>query len=466
MNNQFLDSLAKYLRETLTVVLLSALLLLSPVALASEEASSADVVGEVSLLLGKAYIDVDGQARKALRVGSEIRVSDRIVTGASGHVHIRFIDQALVSVRPSSRLDVVRYDFKQSRPEDSSVKFHLREGVTRAISGEAAKAARQRFRLNTPIAAIGVRGTDFVVSATQKTTRALVNEGAIVLAPYSSACSAESYGPCALNAVELTDNSLQLIELEGTALAPQLLPAPHERDPSGLRDDVEVAVANNASEDEGDTKTISSGVYLESVTSTKVTAEAAIAAPALSLAAKGPDFTPGAQAEFSALSSKQLVWGRWADGEGDLERITTSFEQASIDRKVTVGNDDYILFRSENDGTRVERGLGFVSFALDSAQAFYSSDSGVVAMQVKGGSLGIDFEQSRFSTELNLFHGLTGSVNFAADGRISDGGYFNSRSDTQRIAGSVTTDGNEAGYFFERQLQGGGIQGLTLWDRQ
>ena len=51
----------------------------------------------------------------------------------------------------------------------------------------AAESARDRFRLNTPIAAIGVRGTDFVVSATQNSIMAVVNAGAIVVSPFSGA---------------------------------------------------------------------------------------------------------------------------------------------------------------------------------------------------------------------------------------------------------------------------------------
>ena len=49
----------------------------------------------------------------------------------------------------------------EANPSDSQVKLNLIEGTARAVSGEAAKAAKERFRLNTPIAAIGVRGTDY-----------------------------------------------------------------------------------------------------------------------------------------------------------------------------------------------------------------------------------------------------------------------------------------------------------------
>ena len=87
-------------------------------------------------------------------------------------------------------------------------------------------------------------------------------------------------------------------------------------------------------------------------------------------------------------------------------------------------------------------------------------------MQVNGGKFDIDFQENRFATELYLNHDTTGPVDFIASGLLYDGGYFHSSSDTQRIAGAVSLDGTEAGYFFERQLQDGSISGLTLWDSQ
>ena len=104
-----------------------------------------------------------------------------------------------------------------------------------------------------------------------------------------------------------------------------------------------------------------------------------------------------------------------------------------------------------------------VSFSLASAQAFYSSETGVVAMQVTGGALDIDFQGNRFATILSLNHSATGAVDFLASGSLFDGGFFHSRSDTQNIAGAVSIDGTEAGYFFDKQLDNGSIQGLTLW---
>ncbi|HRD85646.1 MAG TPA: FecR domain-containing protein, partial [Rubrivivax sp.] len=53
-----------------------------------------------------------------------------------------------------------------------------------------------RFRLNTPLAAIGVRGTDFIVQTTDQGVRATVADGAIVVGALGGACSAAGLGPC------------------------------------------------------------------------------------------------------------------------------------------------------------------------------------------------------------------------------------------------------------------------------
>ena len=436
-------------------------------------AETAAPVGKVNLVLGKAYLESADKPRQRVRPGTQIHVTDQIVTEANGHVHIEFADSALVSVRPDSLLEIVRYDWDAANPEQSSIKLNLVEGVTRAISGEGARAARERFRLNTPIAAIGVRGTDFVVSATGQSVRALVNEGAIVVAPFSNDCLAANFGPCATNAVELTQESLQVVQLDGNTPLPRLVPAPDERGPLS-REEVEVANADTSADD----KTVGTGVYLESVTSRKVTEVASNTVvptpptPPIPPVTVLPDFTPSSPDLGVALASNQLAWGRWTDGQGSRERITTAREEAALGRNITVGSAlqegfgvEYGLFRTENGSQRVAD-LGVVSFGLDSAQAFYHSATGVVAMQVNSGSLNIDFNQNTFSTQLGLSHAMTGAVDFVAADRIRDGGTFFSNSDTQKMAGAVSLDGAEAGYFFEKQLSDGNVKGLTLWDKQ
>lgn len=478
--SQFFVNMRKILRirlATLAWLLASPVLFAGP--LAAQEAGQGAAVGTVSLVLGKAWVEAADGDRQTIKSGHRVQIGDLVETASNGHVHIRFDDKALVSVRPDSQLQVVRYDYDPLRPEQSSVKFNLLEGVTRSISGDAAHAARQRFRLNTPIAAIGVRGTDFVVSASQQTVRALVNEGAIVVAPFSSDCLADDFGPCAINAVELTGTSLQMVELDSETSLPRLMPATHEREPQMMQQEVQLALAAVDTGGEAAEKTAGTDVYLENVTSRKVAAEVASVGgtstprpeptPPPQVPVTEPDFTPEAPVPVPDLTSRQLVWawGRWAGAIGSGERITLDYEVARTGREVTVGNLDYTLFREPTGGgEHVRDGLGIIGFNLHSAQAAYNNGNGVFVMQVRGGELSIDFDNLRFATRLDLNHSLTGDVRFTADGRVFQNGIFNSVSETQRMAGAVTLDGQEAGYFFEKQLENGGVSGLTLWDKK
>jgi len=452
--------------------------------------ANAGTIGHVNFILGRAYVEAPTESRESLRVDSALRVGDRITTGTNGHVHIEFEDGAFVSVRPNSRLEIVNYDFNAERPELSSVKFNLEEGVTRAISGQAAKSAREQFRLNTPIAAIGVRGTDFVVSATDTTVRALVTEGVIVMAPFSAECSADGTGPCGANGVELAGQSMQILQQDGIAALPQLLPQPVNTDVSAFSNEAALASADTADAESADKKAANE-TFLDVVVLSNATAEtddivvatAPITTTPSTPTTPGtlptttppvtapqtptvPDFTPTVPVTTAAVSTQQLVWGRYAATAQPADVMTLSFAEASEGREVTVGDFEVALFRDESALQRVDRGLGVVSFQLNSAQAQYDSANGVVAMQVSDGALAIDFQESTFATELNLNHALTGPVDFVAEGRLFDGGYFHNRTESQRIAGAVSFDGTEAGYFFERQLESGNIQGLTLWDSQ
>ena len=503
MLNQPLVKFAKSVRTNgmkalfLGMGLIFAMLTVPSFGLEVPEQQQADVnpyslVGTVSLVLGKATIESDSPPRsRAVKQGSQVRVHDRIVTSTNGHVHIRFVDDALLSVRPDSRLEITRYDYDPARPALSAVKFDLIEGVTRAISGKAAKAARQRFRLNTPIAAIGVRGTDFTVSAKAGSTRALVNEGTIVLAPFSVDCRADAFGPCGTNSIELSSAAMEVIELDGRAPLPRLVPLTDAQKLTTMRTGVQQAIRSSKGADEVSSAE-RNGARVEEVSAVLVTNSAVLVTNAgsgladleteptsqpdltselasqpdlTSELASQPEYTPEQAIDFADVADRQLIWGRYSNvGLDDQERITLAFDEARNGREVTVGNFDYALFRSRNDKKRLDSGLTVVSFGLSSAQAFYNSSSGVVAMEVGGGALDIDFQENSFTTLLNLNHSLTGELEFAARGQLFGGGFFHSRTDSQSIGGAVSLDGSEAGYFFEQQLLQGDIQGLTLWN--
>jgi hypothetical protein len=430
-----------------------------------EPAPASSEVGFVSLVLGKAYI-LSGEKRAKASRGHVINVGDRIYTEANGHVHIRFVDDALVSVRPQSTLEVERYEFNRLRPSNSAVKFNLTEGVARSISGEAAKSARQRFRLNTPVAAIGVRGTDFVVSANSNSTRALVNEGSIVMAPFSSLCSSDALGPCSQNGIELAGDSFQVIEIDGSNLLSQVETEQSLGSLVSLEDRFRLSGQSgsrgNGDSDERDAAT----AYLEVAATGKVREADISSSQAMNQTEALIDFTPLKPLSSQDVTNSELVWGRFGLGKGSGELLSVERLTAAEARNVTIAAGDYLLYRTEVSGARIDSNLGVIGFNLDSAQAFYNLGSSEFTMRVSSGSLEVDFINNSFVTALNLDHALTGVVDFNGSGRVADGGYLIGLENAQSLLGAVATDGSEAGYFFEQQLDAGFVSGLTLWGEQ
>ena len=456
--------------------------------------SEPNPVARATLVLGTSVVHYHHRAGEVqLRRGDPVYAGDLIETQSNGHVHLRFNDDALVSVRPNSRLKVQKYDYDPSNPSASTVKFELEEGVTRAISGRAAKEARERFRLNTPIAAIGVRGTDFVVSARAEAVRAKVNEGAIIMAPFSDICSADGIGPCASNALEVVGGGLGLAALDQSTPLPRLIPPQSIRSPNFMQSEVQRAIASSASQSNASSQAgsvleapnsdkqeeVSNEVLLEGVTTVKVRADAAVAVEVV----EATDFTPtdtllvgdnGALVDFNytppellskeQLSERQLVWGRYFSEPSLLDRLTLTFEEASESRSPAVGTFEFGLFRSDSNRRVISTEAGLVGFRLTSAQAVYNSETGIVAMAVNGGSLDINFQDNSFLTALKLNSDPTGQLDFAASGRLFDGGFLRALDATQNVRGAVSFDTSEAGYHFEKELPSGTVSGLTLWD--
>jgi hypothetical protein len=440
--------------------------LLAPVAQASLPGKT---IGEVTLVIGKAWIEKVNGTRERIAVGTQVNVLDRIDTASNAHVHIRFMDDGLYSIRPQSSLEIQRYDYDAANPANSAVKLNLIEGVNRSISGEAAHNARHNYRMNTPVAAIGVRGTDFMVIADRNNVEARINEGAIVVAPFSNDCLADAFGPCNANGLELAYGEAQVLQI-ANAGSPVLLPMSSSGLPEAI---IGQSLAEPQVASRGDARTSNEELYPESVTTLAVNRKIAFAlasnsgngSPPITIAPT-PEYTPSVAMAAETLQSNQLLWGRFYSSNPAYERITVDQSVASEAHRPGPGYGPYGLFRVEN-GVRMQAGLGRLGFALNSAQATYRADGVIELLDVSGGKLSIDFDASTFATSLNMHSDAIGAVDFTANGRVDDvSGIFLMVNPSQEMAGSVSFDGKEAGYFFQKTLESGVLDGLTLWGRQ
>jgi hypothetical protein len=311
----------------------------------------------------------------------------------------------------------------------------------RSITGRWGEAARERFRLNAPFAAIGVRGTDFVVQSKADRVRVLVHSGAVTLAPFGDLCDPGSLGSCqGANVRELSaDMGSVMLELNRNQDAPQVLP----------RNDAEMLLASNA-EAAAATKTENYLKPDEAIAQDEVRETL----PSL----PSPPVTPPPPPPPEAL-----VWGRWAFVEvrpGDV--LTTSrLEAAEHDRERIAENDYYALYRLPGAGNTQR--TDSVTLGIHSAQAHLVTLGGVQLGAVKGGYLNLNFAARSFDTGLSLYSQPTGDVSMNAGGAIKSDGTFSSASIHTRVKGGIADDGNQAAYLFEQSTPNGMLTGIVNW---
>ena len=423
-------------------------------------------VGKVTLVLGQATLVSSNGVTSALQKGSSVKPGDRIETAGGGHVHIRFVDDALVSVRPSSRLIIEEYEYNPAKVLDSQVRFKLEKGVARAISGAAAESAKERFRLNTPLVAIGVRGTDFVVNSQLDQTTAHVNQGAIVMAPLGAGCQASALGPCNTSAATLVSAQMGnvLAEYKDGLGQPELKPYFVRSTYFAAAPDPDVRSAKspaNPAKVDVAAKPDNSVIQVTSVVSGGIFTAAVEELPHVPGPVEPPVMPP------TPPAPPALVWGHWVKptGSGDFSE---PFRVAALGRDVTVGNNDYVLYRAPSDTglAAIQPSLGTVGFQLQQAHALFRPWGGVNQEATAGtGTLSINFATRQFQTQLELNHAAAGAHTLASQGVVLSDGMFGGATATQKVIGATTLDGKNAGYMFEKNVDSGVFNGITLWAR-
>ena len=117
--------------------------------------------GKIVLVTGKAAaLSSDGQSRK-LKRGGPFYEGDTIETERKSFVKLKYTDGGVMLLRPATKLIVEKYKF----PKDGVGKSvtNLVKGGLRAVTGVIAKRKRDNYKMKTPAATMGVRGTDFTV---------------------------------------------------------------------------------------------------------------------------------------------------------------------------------------------------------------------------------------------------------------------------------------------------------------
>ena len=96
--------------------------------------------------------------------GMPLFMSDKVVSDPGASAGLVFKDGTLVTVGPSTEIQIRDYAFE---PKNSRYEFslYMARGTAIYSSGKIGKLSPESVKVNTPTATVGVRGTRFIINA-------------------------------------------------------------------------------------------------------------------------------------------------------------------------------------------------------------------------------------------------------------------------------------------------------------
>lgn len=117
--------------------------------------------GSILNILGTAKIQKKtGQVSPAIK-GDTVYEGDAIWAESNSNVQIRMTDGAMVWIRANTELKIDGYKTTERGSPKDEASLKLLSGSMRTVTGLIAKKNPDNYRLSTPSATIGVRGTEF-----------------------------------------------------------------------------------------------------------------------------------------------------------------------------------------------------------------------------------------------------------------------------------------------------------------
>jgi hypothetical protein len=118
------------------------------------------VAGVFQFVAGEVQVQSANGAAKPARKGTPLSVGETVQSEKSGTAQIKMGDGAVVVVQPGTRITVVDYHYEGREDGSERVRYRLEQGGFRAITGAIGRTNKNNYLIETPIAQIGVRGTD------------------------------------------------------------------------------------------------------------------------------------------------------------------------------------------------------------------------------------------------------------------------------------------------------------------
>jgi len=411
----------------------------------------ADEAGRVVLVVGDVQI-----AGQRVVTGRVVREGDELSTSSDGYAYLKTVDDGFLILRPNTRARIVAYHVDSEIASNTRVKFELLYGVARSISGKAVKKARQNFRFNTPVAAIGVRGTDFTVFTDQQSTRITVNSGAVIASGFSATCGSAGSGPCeGSSSLELSANQTgKLLQIMRGQKMPQLLRSNSLSPDKSAPPRSDEPTSKNAEK----SKLAVNDVNLEAQKGSILNVTQSVITPVL----------------LPPPPVRQIVWGRWQEilnQPGTIDLTKALLAQGQL---LAVSSYFAILRTNGVDWQMPNQGI--MGFTLAQSDALILNESSGVLSRagMENAQLRFDFGNSTFSTGFDLVSQQNERFQFQSQGHVMPDGVMVGNNQylapptNMYIKGVVDpVNGGNASYLFQGRIDNNRLAtGVTAWAKK
>lgn len=413
--------------------------------------ASTTFVGRADLVVGQVRIQsASGAAVQLAHAGQKIYEGSILETGPDGYLYIQTIDKGFISLRPQTRVTIELYRYDVRQPQASQIRLVLHKGVMRAITGQGAQAARDQYRLNTPVAALGIRGTDYTVFANEQMTRVSVASGGVVLAPLGPDCRVNALGPCAgQNSLALSASTTTVLQVVRGDLSPKLIESPDIKPDRTAPPRSDETIKGRAATTGADL-----GTRPDSVAALSNPTETVVA-PQLLQTSSPPEAT--------------IFWGRWRELAQLKSPAPVSDIKTDSRDWVALGNPFFLV--RDRSAVPVLPPSGQYHFQMGSYEAYLlrSFTNQTIPAIVENGQLMIQLDDRTFTTQFDFVSSgykarLTSRGVVAEDGRFYNDlfAYGNTR-----VQGAVSgVNAQEAATLFNHTIDSkNSAVGAIRWSR-
>ena len=136
-------------------------------AIGTAEKTAQEHAGFIKSVQGTVRLLGAAGTTRLAKAGDSVAPVDRVETEADSGASVVLRDGTMMVVGPSSRLDLKQFHF-DATTHDGSIFVALLRGSMRMVTGLIGKAHPDAIRVDTQTATIGIRGTDFIVTADDK----------------------------------------------------------------------------------------------------------------------------------------------------------------------------------------------------------------------------------------------------------------------------------------------------------